>query len=162
MGTRMVLGHISVPEDLYTPLRMVSRHVWTPVGCPGTYGKQKEQKGAWAHIGTDRVPGVSRNIKAPARCLFTYGNQNGEQEQLGTGRVPGHVWALKACPGTYGHWKGTRAHNYGYHEGARYNMGTGKQYGFIGTARGPGLLWTLRRVQGLRFTLERNQATYGH
>ena len=25
-----------------------------------------------------------------------------------------------------------------------------------GTARVPGLLWTLRRVQGLRFTLERD------
>ena len=37
------------------------------------------------------------NVWPPERYLGTYGNWNAARADIGTGRVPGHIWALEGC-----------------------------------------------------------------
>ena len=71
---------------------------------PGTFGNRK---GAWAHIGKERVPGRTWE---PEWCPGTFGHRKVAQVHIGTEMVPGPVWALERyiwAPeeslGTYGH-----------------------------------------------------------
>ena len=82
-------------------------NVWPPERYLGTYG---DWNGAWADVGTRRVPGhlwalegcqehignkrASGNIWTLERCPDTYRKQKVSWIHIGTSRVPRHIWVL--------------------------------------------------------------------
>ena len=73
----------------YVPGHIIMGKYWGK--CPGKY---------WHLIGArvDKGTGIEpENVWPPERYMGTYGNWNGAQADISTGRVPGHLWALEGC-----------------------------------------------------------------
>ena len=92
--------------------KMVPRHELAPEWYPGTYW---HQNGSWPHISTKMVP---RHVWAPEWYPGAYGHE----------MVPGNIWELKRCLGSYQHRKGARAYKGngklpGHRNGAGEHMG---------------------------------------
>ena len=98
-------------------------------------------------MGTVKVP---RHIRLPEKCPGKYCHRIGAQAHLGTGMVPGQIWAPECAQATIGTVR-VPGHiqtpvgcpeTYGYKNEAQENIG-----------RVPRHMWTLGRMPGLRLTL---------
>ena len=136
-GDNICLGTFPVPICARAPLRCtyVPGHLSGVLMCPGTLPVPIRRRapfrfpyvlvhpsGAYIYPSTILVPICSR---APFRCPYVLGHHSGANMclgtlpvpirrrapfHMGTGMVPGQLWAPEGCPGTYRHWMGARKH----------------------------------------------------